>query len=284
MIRRPPRSTLSSSSAASDVYKRQMQTRGERSVVQSAGRIIAQGTLYQGLSSGMVAMGGTMFIFFWSHSLVKATLLSVAHTPVLSPSLDVVAGTLAGTVCAVASEPMWMINARLMVDPEDPTKARYTGIVDCINTVLRKEGIGAMFAGVGGAFGTVLASAVQLSCYEQFKKFLAKASPRLLESAAAAFLLGALCKCLAVLVTFPLTTVGSRMQSQRNEGGSQTKVRYKGTMDCFFKMVAQEGVGSLFAGLRAKLMQQFLQNGFRFMFYERIVAFLLRLLRVKTLE
>ena len=55
----------------------------------------------------------------------------------------------------------------------------------------------------------------------------------------------------------------------------------QGTVDCFIKMISQEGFSSLLAGLRPKLMQQFFQNGFRFLFYERIVAFLLRLMRVQ---
>eukprot|EP00656_Telonema_subtile_P025683 TRINITY_DN2771_c0_g2_i4.p1 TRINITY_DN2771_c0_g2~~TRINITY_DN2771_c0_g2_i4.p1 ORF type:complete len:101 (+),score=12.95 TRINITY_DN2771_c0_g2_i4:153-455(+) len=87
------------------------------------------------------------------------------------------------------------------------------------------------------------------------------------------------CKLTAIVITFPLTTVGSRMQNQRKnaETGSSEKV-YTGTLDCMRSMVKAEGVGSLFAGLRPKMLQQFLQNGFRFLFYERIVTFLLRIL------
>ena len=75
-----------------------------------------------------------------------------------------------------------MVNARLTVDPTG-TKERYAGIIDCIQKVYRcqwpvlaglsragcrrNEGITAFFAGLGGAFGTVVASAIQLSCYEQ---------------------------------------------------------------------------------------------------------------------
>merc|ERR1711865_1231509 len=125
-----------------------------------------------------------------------------------------------------------MGNARLMVNSDDGQR-KYSGIVDCIRTVLRKEGVGAFFAGVGGAFGTVLASAIQLSCYEQVKKMVERTSPALLQTAAGVFLIGALCKCFAVFATFPLTTVGSRLQNQRKEEGSDKKVRYSGTVDCF---------------------------------------------------
>eukprot|EP00656_Telonema_subtile_P025679 TRINITY_DN2771_c0_g1_i1.p1 TRINITY_DN2771_c0_g1~~TRINITY_DN2771_c0_g1_i1.p1 ORF type:complete len:177 (-),score=19.68 TRINITY_DN2771_c0_g1_i1:228-758(-) len=169
---------------------------------------------------------------------------------------------------------MWMINARLMVNSAG-SKPQYTGIVHCVQSVYRSEGIGAFFAGLGGAAGTVVASAIQLSLYEQFKKLF----PGLLQRAVGVFLLGALCKLTAIVITFPLTTVGSRMQNQRKnaETGSSEKV-YTGTLDCMRSMVKAEGVGSLFAGLRPKMLQQFLQNGFRFLFYERIVTFLLRIL------
>ena len=130
--------TLTSSALLTAHYQisKEMQTRGEQSFLKSARRIIAEGALYQGIGSGLVAMGGTMFVFFWSHSVVKRVLLAVAKTQVLSPSMDFAAGLLAGSVCSVLSEPMWMINARLMVNSDDGQR-KYSGIVDCIRTVLR---------------------------------------------------------------------------------------------------------------------------------------------------
>ena len=136
--------TLTSSALLIAHYQisKEMQTRGEQSFLKSARRIIAEGALYQGIRSGLVAMGGTMFVFFWSHSVVKRLLLAVAQTRVrphrtgLSPSMDFAAGLLAGSVCSVLSEPMWMINARLMVNSDDGQR-KYSGIMDCIRTVLR---------------------------------------------------------------------------------------------------------------------------------------------------
>ena len=103
---------------------KEMQTKGERSALACATRIYRQGALYQGLNSGLVAMGATMYTFFWSHHLVKGILLSLsgkvqktllpltapfARSPrclqeVLSPGLDFIAGSLSGAATAAASE------------------------------------------------------------------------------------------------------------------------------------------------------------------------------------
>ena len=64
-------------------------------------------------------------------------------------------------------------------------------------------------------------------------------------------------------------------------GSNGARPKYKGSLDCALKIIAAEGPGSLFAGIRPKLLQQFLQNGFRFLFYERIVEFIRQLLLSK---
>src|SRR5664279_6312871 len=51
MIRRPPRSTLSSSSAASDVYKRQLIEFATTVMTMNSGDLIACGTNHEGLGA-----------------------------------------------------------------------------------------------------------------------------------------------------------------------------------------------------------------------------------------
>ena len=86
---------------------------------------------------------------------------------------------------------------------------------------------------------------------------------------------------IATFVTYPLTTVGTRMQNQKKpEDGKEAE--YSGSLDCAKKMLSKEGVAGFFSGLRPRLLQMVLQNAFKFMFYERIVMLLLAMLLGKT--
>src|SRR5674536_178490 len=72
MIRRPPRSTLSSSSAASDVYKRQ---------------IMARRCYFAGLAGGRRVVGGTMPVETASFGFLAALGLRVSRPPLFFPPI-----------------------------------------------------------------------------------------------------------------------------------------------------------------------------------------------------
>ena len=146
-------------------------------------------------------------------------------------------------------------------------------------------GIYGFFKGLPGALGTVLNSAIQLMVYEQLRKIVLKTADSV--GPGAAFVLGAVSKMIATFVTYPLQTVGTRMQNQKakkKDDDATTQPEYKGTIDCAQKMLVNEGVGSFFGGLKPRLLQMVLQNAFKFMFYERIVEVILTLLLGKTVK
>src|SRR5665648_1302589 len=74
MIRRPPRSTLSSSSAASDVYKRQVQAR--RQLTRSRNELDRQRALVAGRMRTMYKTGE----FTWLDIVTSASSLTDAET------------------------------------------------------------------------------------------------------------------------------------------------------------------------------------------------------------
>ena len=163
----------------------------------------------------------------------------------------------------------------------DASEGKYEGVVDCARKIYFMGGVYGFFKGLPGALGTVLNSAIQLMVYEQLRKLVLKTAEAV--GPGTAFLLGAVSKMIATLVTYPLQTVGTRMQNQKSEKkDDDNKVVYSGTLDCARKMLATEGVGSFFGGLRPRLLQMVLQNAFKFMFYERIVEVILVLLLGKA--
>lgn len=56
------------------------------------------------------------------------------------------------------------------------------------------------------------------------------------------------------MAVYPVDLVKTRLQAQRNIAGSTPL--YKGTLDCFFKVIKNEGVMALYKGLIPQLIGQ----------------------------
>ncbi|KAG7194453.1 mitochondrial aspartate-glutamate transporter agc1 [Scheffersomyces spartinae] len=62
------------------------------------------------------------------------------------------------------------------------------------------------------------------------------------------FFLGSIAGCIGATVVYPIDMVKTRMQAQRKNA------LYKNSLDCFKKIVAQEGIKGLYSGLGAQLV------------------------------
>jgi len=109
-----------------------------------------------------------------------------------------------------------------------------------------------------------------------------------------AFLLGAVSKAVATILTYPLqlAQVLLRMQKKnfasvenchangkhpsKSLHASINKNHYTGTVDCLMKLYSSGGIHAMFRGVNAKLLQTVLTSAFTFLTYEQIIAALLR--------
>ncbi|KAI3644527.1 hypothetical protein MP228_010691 [Amoeboaphelidium protococcarum] len=76
---------------------------------------------------------------------------------------------------------------------------------------------------------------------------------------------------ISMALTYPLITVGTRLQIQQNKktgGQSDANQQYKGLVDAFQKIVKHEGVAGLYSGINSALFGIALTNGVYYYFYE----------------
>ncbi|KAI3635792.1 hypothetical protein MIR68_006430 [Amoeboaphelidium protococcarum] len=76
---------------------------------------------------------------------------------------------------------------------------------------------------------------------------------------------------ISMALTYPLITVGTRLQIQQNKktgGQSDANQQYKGLVDAFQKIVKYEGVAGLYSGINSALFGIALTNGVYYYFYE----------------
>ncbi|XP_076882398.1 peroxisomal nicotinamide adenine dinucleotide carrier-like isoform X1 [Bidens hawaiensis] len=84
------------------------------------------------------------------------------------------------------------------------------------------------------------------------------------------FLLGALAKLGATVVTYPLLVVKSRLQAKQAVGEDK-KHHYKGTLDAILKMIHYEGLHGFYKGMSTKIVQSVLAAAVLFMVKEELV-------------
>ncbi|XP_077238747.1 mitochondrial substrate carrier family protein isoform X2 [Tasmannia lanceolata] len=96
------------------------------------------------------------------------------------------------------------------------------------------------------------------------------------------FLLGAVAKLGATVVTYPLLVVKARLQAKQIIGGDK-KHHYKGTLDAIMKMIHYEGFSGFYKGMSTKIVQSVFAAAILFMVKEELVKAARRLLTKDTI-
>ncbi|KAI9260149.1 mitochondrial carrier domain-containing protein [Sporodiniella umbellata] len=73
----------------------------------------------------------------------------------------------------------------------------------------------------------------------------------------------------SMALTYPLVSISSRLQVQKNDSG---KDAYKNTVDAFFKILAREGPKGLYSGLSSGVFGIAVTNGVYYYCYEAVKA------------
>ena len=123
---------------------------------------------------------------------------------------------------------------------------RYTGMVNCFMTVVKQEGVLALWTGVGPTAGraTVLAAA-ELASYDEAKGALSSTfgMSGILLTACTSFISG----FISTVASSPFDVVKSRVMGQPCHPDGTGKL-YSGMVDCFVKSSSAEGPMSLYNG------------------------------------
>ena len=180
--------------------------------------------------------------------------------PSLRAHERLVLGACSGAVGQLTVYPLEMVRTRIAVAPP----GRYEGVADALRSIRRKEGVLALYRGVGASMLGILPYAgVDLMVFEGLKKQLLEryASP----PPGLSFLAGMTASCLAQFVAYPFALVRTRLQKQGMDGD----VRYKGIVDCFAQTVRNEGALGLYKGLLPNVLKLAPAAGINWLVFEQ---------------
>lgn len=159
------------------------------------------------------------------------------------------AGAIANTICY----PFDFARTRLASDL-GKGKPQFAGIADCIVTTVKNQGITGLYTGwsvtVAGAF---VYRAGQLGCFKQIQDMNPYAKDKGTLGAASSFVAVTAARTVVMPFNYPFDTVRRRMMLQSEKPVEQRS--YKGSFDCFNKVLANEGLAGMYKGMIPELFR-----------------------------
>nr|QKK35433.1 mitochondrial Ymc1 [Starmerella bombicola]UJH94439.1 Pmp [Starmerella bombicola] len=216
--------------------------------------------LYAGLDSALYGMTLTNFVYYYFYEGIKGVYLSEGLA--MSTARSMLTGAYSGVATAIITNPIWVVNTRMMIDGSK-------GTLGTIRSIIKENGFSTFFSGVGPALLLVINPVLNYTIYEQLRLVVEKTRP---VTALDTFLLGALGKIVATSVTYPLITIKARLQlgkpqsaAGKSQPGKQTPLLKRLIM--LWKSLS---FSDLYRGWSLKVLQSALQSAFLFLFKEQL--------------
>lgn len=256
--------------------------------------------LYGGLATSLVGTAASQGVYYYFYQIfrTKAEITALERrkrglgdgTVGMFSSLMVAA--LSGCVNVLLTNPIWVVVTRMQthrkksqpqqtdsISSDDKVIAEVEvppfGTNLAIQELYDESGLWGFWKGVLPTLIMVSNPSLQFMLYETLlkklkqKRALSKNAKKGV-TALEIFLLGALAKLGATVVTYPLLVVKARLQAKQVIDGDK-KRQYKGTMDAIMKMIRYEGIYGCYKGMSTKIVQSVLAAAVLFMIKEELV-------------
>jgi len=144
----------------------------------------------------------------------------------------------------------------------------FTGLVDCLRKISAKDGIGGLYNGFGiSVVGIIAYRASYFGMFDTGKVMLFEDMKK--ANLLAVWGFAQIVTVSAGIVSYPLDTVRRRLMM----ASGQEEKMYTGTMDCFAKIYAKEGVHGFFKGCLSNVIRG-TGGALVLVFYDKIQAYL----------
>lgn len=227
---------------------------------------------FQGLESAVYGMATTNFVYYYFYEWCARTARTITKKSHLTTWESIAASTIAGSMTAVASNPIWVANTRMTV-----VKSQNSTLKTIVE-IIRKDGPLTLLNGLKPALILVSNPIIQYTVYEQLKNVVLRVQKKKVLSPSWAFVLGALGKLAATGTTYPYITLKTRMHLMQNDEKHE-----KSMWTLIREIVKRDGISGLYNGVAVKLVQSIMTAAFLFFFKEGFVQWSLKLIKVLRL-
>jgi solute carrier family 25 (adenine nucleotide translocator) protein 4/5/6/31 len=169
-------------------------------------------------------------------------------------AINMASGGLAGAGSLMIVYPLDYARTRLASDV-GVGKQQFSGLMDCLVKTVKSSGIGGLYNGVGvsivgiipyrGVYFGLFDTLSGFNPYQKSENSVLRASTKFACAQTSAIAAG--------YASYPFDTVRRRLQMQSEK--PQSEWVYSGTMDCFAKIIKNEGTTALFKGAGANALR-----------------------------
>ncbi|TKA66252.1 hypothetical protein B0A49_08424 [Cryomyces minteri] len=220
--------------------------------------------LYSGMAGSLLGVASTNFAYFYWYSVVRTLYLSYQKVP-RSPStaIELSLGAVAGAVAQLFTIPIAVVTTRQQTQPKNDKK----GLIDTGREVVNSEdGWTGLWRGMKASLVLVVNPAITYGAYQRLREVIFPGKMNLKPHEA--FLLGAMSKALATIVTQPLIVAKVGLQS-RPPPARQGKP-FKSFVEVMRYIIDSEGALGLFKGIGPQILKGLLVQGLLMMTKERM--------------
>ena len=169
-------------------------------------------------------------------------------------AINMASGGLAGAGSLMIVYPLDYARTRLASDV-GVGKQQFNGLIDCLTKTVKSSGIGGLYNGIGVSIigiipyrGAYFGLFDTLSGYNPYQK-----DTNNVLRAGSKFACAQVSAIAAGYASYPFDTVRRRLQMQSEK--PKAEWIYSGTMDCFTKIMKEEGTAALFKGAGANALR-----------------------------
>ncbi|KGN48027.1 peroxisomal adenine nucleotide carrier 1 [Cucumis sativus] len=238
----------------------------------STGRV---GSLYQGLGTKNFQSFISSFIYFYGYSFLKRIYLKRSGNKKIGTKANLIVAAAAGACTVVLTQPLDTASSRMQTSEFGKSKGLWKTLA---------EGTWSeAFDGLGISLLLTSNPSIQYTAFDQLKQRLlqtklthesgTESSPEAL-SAFSAFVLGALSKCVATILTYPairckIVIQAAESDQENNEDKQQhgDKKSISGALNTIWK---REGLLGFFKGLNAQILKTVLSSALLLMIKEKV--------------
>ncbi|XP_026456931.1 folate transporter 1, chloroplastic-like isoform X5 [Papaver somniferum] len=128
--------------------------------------------LYAGFHPAVLGSTVSWGLYFFFYNRAKQR-YSKGGSEKLSAGYHLVSAAEAGGLVCLCTNPIWLVKTRLQLQTPLHQTRPYSGFYDALRTILREEGVSALYKGMGpGLLLQVSHGAIQFTVYEELRKLL----------------------------------------------------------------------------------------------------------------
>lgn len=203
---------------------------------------------------------------FWTQKNANQRATVAASTdsdkPLVSLATELFSGTVGGTAQIIVGHPFDTVKVKLqsMKQPGPGKLPEYSGAMDVVRKVMRREGIRGLYAGIQAPLPFVAVfNATLFASNGTMRKIIGQGRRDDELSLPEVGLAGIGAGAAVSLVACPTELVKCRLQAQPGA--------FAGAIDCTKQVLSSRGVGGLFLGMRATMLREMAGNCLYFMAY-----------------